>query len=376
MAGSYNSNMAVGIFGIIAILLLSLGLLDNSAFGQTFQGTQGGPSSPSIKAPVSGSSSSSVDKPHNVKILSPTKGQQVPLGKALIISGTSNFSTNSSNTSNCQVSVIVNGIKPYQQATPTGGKGSNDYSNWTFNATPKYSPIKEGQNKITAKYSCGNSPTSVSHNSVNVTGVTGTVANVKAPKAGSSHANANSSHSVVAAPPTSKSPLSSSDTRNGTGINSMSISVHLAKGSIHPGDTQSVSFMVTDTNTSTPVTGANITGNVTAPSGATKSDIGGITDSNGTTSYSWRIGDKDPTGRYGVEVKVSAPGYKIGTASKSFRVTSATSGSSTSSSSSSKVSSGVNSNGNDNSQSHPSTIITIPHIRLPEIRIPFHLPFH
>jgi len=375
MFGSNNSTMGTEIFGIIAVLLLSLGLLNSPALGQSLQGTQGSPSLPSVKAPISGASSSSVAKPHNVKILSPTKGQQVPIDKTLIISGTSNGGTNSSNTSNCQVSVIVNGIKPYQQATPTGKRGQNDYSNWTFNATPKYSPIKEGQNKITAKYSCGNSPTSVSHNSVNVTGVSGGIAtNLKTSTASGFRANANSSHTAVSAPLISKSSLSSSGIRNGTGIKSMSVSVHFAKSSIHPGNTQSVSFTVTNTNTSNPVTGANITGNVTSPSGTTGKDVGGITDSNGTASYSWRIGDKDPTGRYSVEVKVSAPGYKISTASKSFKVTSATSGSS--SSSSNKANSGVNNNGNDNSQSHPSTIITIPHIRLPEIRIPFHLPFH
>jgi hypothetical protein len=373
MFDSYSSDMAVGISAIIAILLLSFGLLSYPAVGQTLQGTQGGPSSPSIKDPSSSSSLSSEAKTHSVKILSPTKGQQVPIGRTLVVSGTSNGGTNSSsNTSNCQVSVIVNGIKPYQQAIPTGKRGPNDYSNWTFNATPKYSPIKEGQNKITAKYSCGNTPTLVSHNSVNVTGVSGTGANLKTPTTNSSHTNPTSSHAVVPVPLVSESSLFSSGIRNGTGIKSMSVSGHFAKGSVHPGDTQSISFTVTDANTSTPVTGANITGNVTAPSGATKQDFGGITDSNGTASYSWKIGVKDPTGHYSVEVKVSAPGYKISSASKSFKVTSTT----TSSSTSHKVNSGVNSNSNDNSQSHPSTIITIPHIRFPEIRIPFHLPFH
>ena len=363
--------MAVGISAIIAILLLSFGLLSYPAVGQTLQGTQGGPFSPSIKDPSSSSSLSSDAKTHSVKIFTPTKGQQVPIGRTLVVSGTSKGGTNSNNnTSNCQVSVIVNGIKPYQQAIPTGKRGPNDYSNWTFNATPKYSPIKEGQNKITAKYSCGNIPTLVSHNSVNVTGVSGTGPNLRTPTPNSSHTNATTSHTVVPVPLVSESSLFSSGTRNGTGIKSMSVSGHFAKGSVHPGDTQSISFTVTDTNTSTPVTGANITGNVTAPSGATKQDFGGITDSNGTASYSWKIGDKDPTGHYSVEVKVSAPGYKASSASKSFKVTSTTT------STSHKVNSAVNSNSNDNSQSHPSSIITIPHIRFPEVRIPFHLPFH
>ena len=82
-----------------------------------------------------------------VKITSPAKGQHVSVGN-ITISGTS------SSNATCTVSVIINGIKPYQQATSTGSKGPNDYSNWTFSATPKYSTIKEGINKITAKYSC------------------------------------------------------------------------------------------------------------------------------------------------------------------------------------------------------------------------------
>jgi hypothetical protein len=109
--------------------------------------------------------SQSQQRLHEVKITSPTKGQQVQAGKDLAISGTSGGNA----TSGCQVSIIVNGIKPYQKTTPSGG--TNDYSKWSFMLTPKYNPLKEGQNKITAKFSCGNDPRSVSHNSVNVTGL-------------------------------------------------------------------------------------------------------------------------------------------------------------------------------------------------------------
>ena len=101
-----------------------------------------------------------------VKITSPAKGQHVPVGN-ILISGTSS----SNATNHCAVSVIINGIKPYQQATSTGNKGPNDYSNWTFSATPKYSTIKEGINKITAKYSCPQNINLTKFYSVNVTGV-------------------------------------------------------------------------------------------------------------------------------------------------------------------------------------------------------------
>ena len=101
-----------------------------------------------------------------MKITSPAKGQHVPVGN-ILISGTSS----SNATNHCAVSVIINGIKPYQQATSTGNKGPNDYSNWTFTATPKYSTLKEGIHKITAKYSCLQNINLTKFYSVNVTGV-------------------------------------------------------------------------------------------------------------------------------------------------------------------------------------------------------------
>jgi hypothetical protein len=68
---------------------------------------------------------------------------------------------------------MVNNLKPYRTATASGPIGSGDYSKWTFTLTPNlaYDAIKAGQNKITAMYSCANSPTSLSHYSVNVTGI-------------------------------------------------------------------------------------------------------------------------------------------------------------------------------------------------------------
>jgi len=65
-----------------------------------------------------------------VKISSPVKGQQVPIG-ILTISGTSTDDP----VHNCQVSVLLNGIKPYRTTIATGqnsgvGGGANDYSTW------------------------------------------------------------------------------------------------------------------------------------------------------------------------------------------------------------------------------------------------------
>ena len=128
-------------------------------------------------ATVAPSSSFAVPKLHAVKITSPTKGQQVPIGKDLVISGISLANA----TSHCQVSVIVNGIKPYQPATGTGTGGTNDYSKWNFTLTPTYTTIKEGpNNKIISKYFCSSDPSLASFYSVNVTGIsTATAAPIK-----------------------------------------------------------------------------------------------------------------------------------------------------------------------------------------------------
>jgi hypothetical protein len=110
-----------------------------------------------------------------IKITAPSAGQNIPISTQngstvnnLTVSGTS---TDSNNT-DCQVSVIVNGIKPYQAATATGSDGKDDYSKWNFILTPEYhAVIKEGpSNKITAKLAC--SPNLVKWYSLNVTGVT------------------------------------------------------------------------------------------------------------------------------------------------------------------------------------------------------------
>lgn len=101
-----------------------------------------------------------------VRITSPAKGQHVAVGN-IVISGISS----SNSTNRCIVSVILNGLKPYQQATAVGNKGPNDYSNWTFTDNQEYTTIKEGMNRITAKYTCPQNANLTKYYSVNVTGV-------------------------------------------------------------------------------------------------------------------------------------------------------------------------------------------------------------
>jgi hypothetical protein len=113
-----------------------------------------------------------------VNITSPQKGQQITANiDDLTISGKSTDKPTA--VDDCQVSVIVNSVKPYQHARANGTTGeSNDYSRWFFILNSNYTSIKEGVNKITAKLSC--LPNVMGNNnmtkwySVNVTGITTT----------------------------------------------------------------------------------------------------------------------------------------------------------------------------------------------------------
>ena len=110
-----------------------------------------------------------------VNITSPQKGQQIPINSNdLTISGKSTDKP----ADDCRVSVIVDGLTPYQSATANGMTGqNNDYSRWFFILNPNYSSIKEGENKITAKLSClptiaGDYNNMTRWHSINVTGTT------------------------------------------------------------------------------------------------------------------------------------------------------------------------------------------------------------
>jgi hypothetical protein len=147
---------------------LVLSSLINAAYGQlespSSQSSQG--STPFLEWYQSQKAGQNISNPLAVKITSPATGQQVPAGQSLIVSGVS--SDNS--TSECKVSVIVNGEKPYQPAFARGAGGTNDYSAWNFMIQPTYTTIRDGpDNKITSKLEC--SPNQTKWYSVNVTGI-------------------------------------------------------------------------------------------------------------------------------------------------------------------------------------------------------------
>ena len=378
--------------GIIILILLCSAILTNIAYSQL-----------SLKPDTSGinnsntTTSRSQQQPHGVRITSPTKGQQMQVGQDLVIAGTSAGNAASS----CQVSVIVNGIKPYQNATPTGSREPGDYSKWSFMLTPKYTALKEGQNKITVKFSCGNDPRSLSHNSVNVTGVsantTTSIVNtnqlqkhqkqqplpIQTTRSGANFTAANATSAKTSVPVLSNTSSYSGGEKNNT-ITTLSASIHVDKSTIHPGEKQTITLKVSDADTSNAIVGAKITGRIMDASGSSKNSFDGVTDNTGEALYSWTVDHNDATGRYKVDVQVSASGYGNDTASKSFEVISIPVSSSNSNNDNSNNSVQPNSgnshtnNNNDNNanHNHPLSIISIPHIRIPEIRIPFHLPFH
>ena len=110
-----------------------------------------------------------------VNIISPSKGEAVPAGSSLTVSGTSDDNAQT----NCNIQIIVNDNRPYQDTIPVA---PGDYSEWTFVVNPQYAEIEEGINTITSKASCDvpHEPflkldpltrQYVKHYSINVTGV-------------------------------------------------------------------------------------------------------------------------------------------------------------------------------------------------------------
>jgi hypothetical protein len=166
------------VFGMILSISWVNIIWISSAYGQTAfplfplvpsTNTSGTEVTTKLSAQPSSSSSSQLSSSsveHGVRITSPTKDQQAPAG-ILTISGVSKDNA----TSDCNVNVIVNHVRPYQNTSASGTGGANDYSNWTFSLTPKYTLIKQGENEITAKFFCNPNPDVASFYSVNVTGV-------------------------------------------------------------------------------------------------------------------------------------------------------------------------------------------------------------
>jgi peptidoglycan/xylan/chitin deacetylase (PgdA/CDA1 family) len=122
---------------------------------------------PEPTAPSSTTTAPSTLPDDAVTIISPTDGQQVPIGQDIEVTGRSI----SNAASGCKITVNLNRVKPYQPAVASGPGGANDYSQWSFTITSTYAPTQEGQNRIAAKISCSNDPNSKQFAHINVTGV-------------------------------------------------------------------------------------------------------------------------------------------------------------------------------------------------------------
>jgi hypothetical protein len=219
-------------------------------------------------------------KQYIVKIISPIKGQQILVHSNLTVTG---VSLANSTSVTCQVSVIVNGIKPYQKAVPTG-HGGKDYTTWKYRLLPAYAAIKKGQNKITAKFSCGNNPSLLSHNSVNVTGVD------------------NSNPAII---------VFGSQRNNNNNSKLLLISLDLAKNPVSVGGKETLKTTVFDaSNSSFTIAGARVNGTVTDSTNTTTTKFNGTTDNSGIFTYTWKVKKDSKPGVFAVGVHAAASGYQ------------------------------------------------------------------
>ena len=216
-----------------------------------------------------------VDLIPKIKILSPRDGQLVQRtnNNLLVVAGTSS----DDRSKDCRVSVLLNGIKPYQKTSAAGTNGINDYSIWKYRLDPSYTVIKAGSNKLTAKITCLGYPNSLSKwTSVDLIGTR----------------NDNDTITSGAAEPVS-----------------LRISISVDKNPITAGDIQTITVKVRNPGIlNSASSGANVSGQVIDLSSFVSSSFpskntnvvveqfGGNTDKNGEVSYSWKVPGNTPIG--------------------------------------------------------------------------------
>ena len=286
-----------------------------------------------------------------LKIVSPVKGQHIPTGTNLTVTGTS--SDNSS--TNCQISLLLNDLKPYQKTTPTGksSSGGEDYSSWRYvlnNST--YSSIKQGINKITSKMTCVNTDQPRVTNpgvsrwySINVTGVPAKTAQstpkfvTRLPASNNlNHSDSSLTSKVNSSKP---SPLrlttsvykpiqptniaaksnTNSSLKPDTNIHTLAVSLEVGKNPITTGQKQTVKVVVTDGATNAKVAGAKVTTDIQPSSSSiVERQFVGITGPDGKVSKTWKMGDEGKLETtYNIYSTISAPGYQYKTISGTFR---------------------------------------------------------
>jgi hypothetical protein len=257
-----------------------------------------------------------------IKIESPLGNQQVPVGE-LTISGTS--SDNSS--SQCQVYLDWNNLKPYQLATPTGSNGSADFSKWSFTYTSKYHLIQTGVNDLTSKITClvpPAGPTVTKWYSINVTGTTTSnqssnvqlplpTANTKTPASNTqtpaSNTQTPASNTQTPASNTQTPSLQSGasvNTTNTSNSDKINLQINVESNPISAGDRQKVAVTASDPQTGNTLDRVFVRLTIKDPSGNVVKDY---TDTDGELAPSFRI-DKDIPGTYSVLASASQAGIK------------------------------------------------------------------
>ena len=272
-----------------------------------------------------------------VKITHPTPDQQISTNNGTLrISGIS--SDNS--TSNCEVSIIANNVKPYQRTVPNK---DDDYSSWSFTLNSSYTPIKEGQNKMTSKISCLAIPANATKwYSVNFTGVfkdittsdnqsqevsnnTNMIANNTQMDINANNTqmdiNANNTQMDINANNTQMDSLNKTTEKISNvssqssvmippgNLKNMSALVKLDKEPISRGSLQTVRLDVSDLNTGQPLSNATVEATITSPSG--KSIVfENMTAAAGETSFSWKVARISETGLVHIKFRLFAPGFE------------------------------------------------------------------
>jgi len=284
-----------------------------------------------------------------IKIVKPVTTQNVSSQDELIISGQSS----DNNSKNCSVSVIVNDVKPYQNAVAKGSGGAADFSEWEFVLHNNYTHINAGENKITSKLFCESasprwysvfvngvtnssnedvfSPVQSGEQQQNIptTNLSGTneIDGIQSEEqqkqqnipttnlSGTNEIDGIQSEEQQNIPTTNLSGTNEIDGNN----NELQVSIVPLKNPVERGDTQDATITVTDSG-SRPVANAEIVGKLIYPGENFEKDFSGITDPQGKFVYSWIIGEKGDVGALSIEVEVSSQGYPPSSATGSFDV--------------------------------------------------------
>ncbi len=268
-----------------------------------------------------------------IKIVNPITTQNVSTGQELSISGIS--SDNS--LKNCSVFLIVNDVRPYQNADASGTGGIDDFSQWKFVLRTSYTQIIDGENKITAKLLCSNAPTR--WYSVFVVGVPN-ISNQEISSTVQSEPQQDLAP-VQSEPQQDLAPVQSEPQQDlttapaanvsdivdpGSDNNIMLVSVFSQKNPVARGDTQNTIITVTDSN-SRAIPNADIDGKLVYPGDNFEKTFNGQTDLQGKFVYSWTIGENGDVGPLTIEIDVSSQGRTDSSVTSSFDVVDSTSAS-------------------------------------------------